>query len=207
MQQGTKRMSNELNGQLTSRWTIPLYARDALWLETDSGAVRADGEKGLFTLDAPTSMLTLRWSSVDGPALARLAWKAGNLEWDGTVRIGGYIDAIHLTEIPGVSFPITVIYMGGQPLKHDLVPYPTNTLRAHPPYRAPDFHSGLASELPESVTTWLVSNDSPLTVMAQDAMLNDLRLYLFGRLADDKSSWGTHFALPLLLEAITLFGP
>ncbi|MDX1993845.1 MAG: hypothetical protein SF029_15770 [bacterium] len=200
-------MNDELSAQLTLNWRIPTYARAALWIETDTGTVPLESEVGLFTLNYPAALLTLRWGSPDGPALARLPWKPDSLDWDGTVKMGGYVDAIHVTEIGGISYPVTVIYMGGQPLKASTSGFPDAALRNRPPYPAPEFYAGLAAEVGQSATTWLVPDESPMAAMAQHAMMNNLRLYFFGRLADDNSGWAAHFALPLLLQAATLFGP
>ena len=47
--------------------------------------------------------------------------------------------------------------------------------------------------------------DKMLT-LAQDALVSKLRVYCFGRLAEEDGGWHEHFALPILLEAMTLFG-
>jgi hypothetical protein len=200
-------MSDRLNGRLTSDWIIPRYARDSLWLESPAGTVRAAGEHGSFQLREVSPQVILRWSASAGPALAQLEWRPETLGWDGSVQMGGYVDAMHYTEIRGVMSPITILYMGGQPLKQNLVPYPSDRTRAHVRHYTPDFHTGLVAQLPEAVTTWLVPDTSPLARVARDAMVHNLRAYFFGRLADDDSGWGNHFGLPLMLEAITLFGP
>jgi hypothetical protein len=201
-------MNDELSGQLTSTWKIPDYAREALWIESDSSeSAQTEGEFGLFTLSAPASVINVRWGAEDGCILARLKWQADTLEWDGSARIGGYIDAIHLTEIPGSPVAIAVLFMGGQPLKPAFAPYPNAQQRLMIPPHNTDFHAGLAAEAPESLTTWLVPEDSPLMTFTQDAMLQNTRLYCFGRLAEKESGWDRHFALPLLLESVTLFAP
>lgn len=198
-------MNDELSGQLTI-WSIPAYARSALWLEAEGEAVPTAGEYGLFTLPRPAAALTLRWAGERGPALARLPWRVDTLEWDGSVRAGGYVEAIHVTEIPRVSYPVTVIYLGGQPLRHDVHGYPTSAQRERSTYQPPDFYTALAAEVGKSVTTWLVPDESPLAAIAQEALMHNLRLHFFGRLADEASAWGQTFALPILLQAVTLFG-
>lgn len=199
-------MNDQLSGQLTANWIIPEYARECLWLETDTGDYQVEGPFGLFTLDAPCDMLTLRWGAADGPALARLPWRVDNLGWSGKARVGGYVDAIHITEVQGVAHLLAVIYMGGQPLKPDVRGYPGSASRRSPPYPVPNFYAGLAAEVQASVSTWLVSDQSPLAAMADQALLNNLRLHFYGQLAEEGSVWSQHFALPLLLQAVTLFG-
>lgn len=192
-------MNDEHSGQLTSAWRIPPYAQGALWIEAEGSAVPTEGDYGLFTLPAPAQMLTVRWSRADGPALARLPWRVDSLDWDGTARAGGYIEALHLAAHAHDSHPITAIYLGGQPLKHTLNGPPTR----------PDFYSGLAADVGKSTTTWLVHHHSPLADLARQALLHGLRVHLFGRLLGEEGEDGTlreGFALPLLLQAITVFG-
>lgn len=200
-------MNDELSGQLTSSWLIPQYARGALWLETESCTVQTEGDYGQFILNAPASQLTVRWGGDHGPALARLSWQVDTLDWDGRVRVGGYVDAIHVTELPGITYPITVIYMGGQPLKQGAIGFPDTSIRAAVPYPTPEFYAPLAAEVKQAITTWLVPDESPLATVAQRALMDNLRLHFFGRLSDDESGWGSYFALPILLQAVTLFGP
>jgi hypothetical protein len=200
-------MNDQLSGQLTARWTIPAYARELLWLETESETVQAQGAHGLFTLSAPAEKLILRWGSAEGAALRQFRWQADSLEWDGTVRLGGYIDAMHITELPPLPDPVVVLSVGGQPLKHSVKPYLDIAERRAVPYPVPSFHDGLADEIDETVTTWMAFEGSPALTLAQDALVSKMRVYLFGRLAEQSWGWHDLFALPLALEAMTLFAP
>lgn len=193
-------MNDERSNQLTSRWPIPAYGQGMLWVDSDSGAAQAEGAHGLFQLPSPAPTVVVRWGGADGPALAQLRWRADSLDWDGAVRVGGFIDAMHLT---GEPYPIAVLHVGGQPLRDDTLPYPGAHQRAR--VVAPSFADGLAGEVEESMTTWLAPDDSPLLTLAQDALVSKLRVYCFGHLADEAGGWHTHFALPVLLDAMTLF--
>ena len=197
-------MNDELSGQLTSDWPLPVYAQGMLWLEGEADTVRAEGAYGLFQLNAPSPTLVVRWGATDGPALAQLRWQVDSLGWDGAVGIGGFVDALHLTDVP---YPIAVLHVGGQPLKHETTPYPAASVRPRLPYPLPAFPDGLVDSVEEGVTTWLAPDDSPLLGLAQDALVSKLRVYCFGHLADENGGWHEHFALPILLEAMTLFAP
>ncbi|MBC7815179.1 MAG: hypothetical protein H7175_28735 [Burkholderiales bacterium] len=204
-------MNDELNGQLTptepDSWRIPPYARRALWLESDAGTVKTEGEQGTFTLPAPAETLNVRWGGAEGPALARLRWQSDSLAWDGAVAVGGFVDAIHITEIDGMDFPMALVFIGGQPLKAGTTPYPAPAARTQVPYPPTNSYDATADDVNETVTTWLVGEESPLVRLAENALMNRLRVFCFGHLADAEGGWHKHFALPLLLESLTLFAP
>lgn len=200
-------MNDELNGQLAARWRIPAYARDMLWVETAAEIVRAEGERGTFSLSARADVLTVRWGGEDGPALAQLRWQVDSMDWDGRVRIGGFVDAMHVTEALNLPEPVTILHLGGQPLNHDYAPFPSFGQRKRVPYSVPSFDDGIAGDVPEGVTTWVAFTDSPALVLAQDALVSKLRVYCFGTLPDDDSGWHAQFALPIALDAMTIFAP
>ncbi|MBI1259537.1 MAG: hypothetical protein GC204_18880 [Chloroflexi bacterium] len=197
-------MNDQLSGQLG--WTIPLYARNLLWLESEAGVVKVEGAQGLFTLEAPAEVLTLRWGSAEGPALTQLRWQADSLEWDGSVRIGGYIDSMHITELDDLPAPITILQLGGQPLKPAVNAYLPRAARRSIPYPVTSFFDGLA-EVDETVTTWMAFEDSAALILAQDALVSKLPVYCFGHMAEQEAGWHDLFALPIALEAMTLFAP
>jgi hypothetical protein len=199
-------MNDELSGQLAdARYPIPDYAQRCLWLQTEAEAVQVEGPNGLFRLTTPASMLVLRYGHENGPVLTVLKWKPDNLEWDGTVRVGGYVDALHLSDIPGFG-AVGLVYLGGQPLDAATSPVLPAKSRRLDSYESPDFYTGIVDDIDETTSMWLVGEDSTLLTMAQDALMNKMRVWFTGRLADHTSGWDRHFALPLLLEAITLFG-
>lgn len=87
-------MNDTLTAQLTSDYKISVYAQDRLWLDTETGAAKCEGEKGLFELQTPAQILTLRWNGDDGLPLTQFAWQADNLAWDGSIRLGGIVEEI-----------------------------------------------------------------------------------------------------------------
>lgn len=195
-------MNDTRTGQLTTQWSIPTFARSHLWLETESGCVATEGPHGLFTLPASAEQLTLRWGGAEGTVLASLRWQTDSLDWNGQVRIGGMVEAVHMMSVPKLDMGLAVLIVEGQPLKPDAALYPTAAQRTQLPYRLPDFFTGIEADIDPTVTTWLVPEDSGLLAMAQDAMSNSLRLYLQGTL---NAAWRDFAAIPLTLEAVTLF--
>jgi hypothetical protein len=202
-------MNDEHSAQLTYRWRIPTYAQRHLWVTSyeqgvQTNAVQTQGEYGLFTLTTPATVLTVRWGNAEGAPLAQLAWRTDCLEWDGAVRLGGYFDALHITQADDLA--LGVVLMGAHPLKPGVGVYPTAGARAKAPYSFPAA-TDIDDSLPEQLVTWLVGDESLLFNTAQDAMNAKLRVYAFGRLADEGNNFHKRFALPLLLEALTLFAP
>jgi hypothetical protein len=202
-------MNDELSAQLAAKgWRVPDYAASALWIEADGQAVRTEGPTGLFTLNAPAAWVNVRWGHAAGALLARLRWQADNLNWNGRIRVGGYVDGLHLSQLgTGGDEYFGVIAFGGQPLKPDTILYPGMTLRTHDVYVPPDFYKLIDSDVPESTTTWIASDEGPLLTMAQDAMFNKTRVVFTGRLTTGADHWERLLALPLILETITLFAP
>ncbi|MBC8099445.1 MAG: hypothetical protein H7Y11_08375 [Armatimonadetes bacterium] len=199
-------MNDELSGQLASRtWQIPAYAQTSLWIETDAGVCRAEGARGDFTLPAPAEWVTVRWGHEAGPALAHLRWQPDALHWDGVIRVGGAIEALHLMGLPVMETNLVVMHVVGKPQEPGVTAFPAAQVRATDRYHAPDFIDALPSGLDETTTTWLIAEDSPLMSMTENAFLNGLRLWVSGQLAPDNSGWEALFALPLLLETVTLF--
>jgi len=201
-------MNDERNGMLVvNGYYIPRYAQSSLYLESESGTVATEGPSGLFTLPAPSQRLVLRWGHAEGPALASLRWMSDSLGWDGTVSIGGYVDALHVLTLDEEEGEfVAVIHVGGQPLMPNNTLYPRASQRKQP-YERPDFDRWIDESVAESHTTWLLSEDNPLLTLAQDAMLNKLRVVFTGRLVDEDTVWDKLLALPLTLEAITLSAP
>ena len=192
--------------QLTSEsYHLPHYARGALWVSTIDDAQPVSGARGAITLPLTERALTLRWQAQDGPALLTLMWQQDQPRWDGAVRVGGYADALHLSQLPSTGDYVHMLYMGGQPLQYT----PTSLSRQHNHLhllgRSPDFHHRMTLDIAETVTTWLIPYGSPLAEQVYNAMIGNIRMHLFGRLAEDKHPYADYFSMPLILEALTLF--
>lgn len=196
-------MNDELSAQLSDVWDIPAYAQDVLWVDSEAGSAQTEGAKGLFALPAPSAAVTVRWGSDTGAPLTQLRWQADALGWDGGVRVGGLVEALHLLEFAGVV--VGVVYVSAQPLRPQVLPYAAAARRA--PIALPDYGAGVDDREPPQPLTLLVGDESPLLQVAQDSLTQALPLHLYGRLADEAAGWHTQFALPVLWEAVTIFAP
>lgn len=200
-------MNDETRNQLTSPeiWQIPAYAQDMLYVDSISGTTKAFNATGDFELITASPYVTVYWHEVHrGTPLAHLNWKPDSLAWDGQIKIGGYVDAIHMTDTTDKNPSAVIFHLGGQPLLPTTEPFPGATDRKTN-FIKTDFHSGLSVNTPDGFSTWIVAKDSPLARVAYDSMLNNFRLHCFGRLAGDGSGWDTLCALPILLESLTVF--
>lgn len=199
-------MNDETRNQLTSPeiWTIPAYAQDMLYVDSISGTTKTFGATGEFELITHSPDITVYWRDIQlGVALAHLEWQSDSLGWDGTIKIGGYIDTVHMTDL--TDHPSALIFqLGGQPLLPNSTPYPTPKDRKAA-WVKPDFHMALSTNTPNCFSTWIIPKDSPLARVAYDSMLNNFRLHCFGRLAGDGTGWDDLCALPILLESLTVF--
>jgi hypothetical protein len=198
--------ANHLSHVLTVDYTIPVYAQTRLFVQSEAETVAATGSQGCYQFSAPPSlMLTLRWLDSGGAALRVFDPQPEASAWDGRICVGGYIDAMH-SYYAGGSEWITLLYLGGQPVQSADIPGAIRSQAILSDHNS-DFHRGLASHLNETVTTWLVASDSPLVAQAQTAMFRNARVHLFGQLAPDDDPVVAEFALPLRLNAMTVFPP
>lgn len=201
-------MNDELTGMLCSKkYRIPDYAQNRLWLDSEVGASKVEGEKGIFSLEAPTNLLTLRWNGADGLALTQLAWQSDSLQWDGKIRLGGIVEAVHLTELEAIEMPMALIYFSGQPLKPEIHAYPDTSQRNLSRFSPPDYLAGV-DELEMPMTVPLITfAESPLVAIAQESLMQKNPLYAFGTLAEEDDEWHEYFALPIVWESVTVFAP
>lgn len=200
-------MNDDLAGQLTSDWQIPAYAQNRLWLDTETGSAKCEGAHGLFELEAPAQILTLRWNADDGLPLTQLKWQIDNLHWDGSVRLGGLVEAIHLTELTGVDFPLAIVSFSGQALRPSTKPYPDASQRELKQFALPDYLEGVDDDSEPMTVTLITFADSPLAGIAQDSLVQKHPLHVYGTLDNNEAHREDFFALPIVWESVTVFAP
>lgn len=188
---------------LCQQWKLPTYAQPYITINTPIyQQLHVDSAVGKFEIEKMSEIVTVSW---DNAPLTQLAWQADSLDWDGSVRLGGFVTAIHFTYMAQLEMDLAVMTVEAYPLKPDVKPYLKATDRAKTPYQPTDFLSGVDDDQSEGVTTWLADMDSPLVGLMQDAMNQGYRVYAFGQLTSDEQGWQNLFALPILLESVTSF--
>lgn len=223
---------NQLTGQVCAPgYSLPTWAQDHLTLtlwDRDAGPDRAivggpvTGPDGRFTLplpdeaalqmamvghgEGPQHIVSVGWGADSNPALAELPWQDdGQLGWDGTVRLTGFVEQLHLLEWGGM--PLSVLEVVGHTLPH--------TYRRLPPLPLPplgDRH-GLNTTIrhledsPEQVWYALADPDSPLAALTQDALVSSLRVVAYCSLGEYDAYWHDLVNVPLVLDSLTLIGP
>lgn len=200
-------MNDELTGALCDDYTIPSYAQDRLWLDSEATSARCEGETGLFSLSAPAPLLTLRWNGADGMPLTMLKWQADNLQWDGSIRLAGIVEAIHLTELEDIEMPMALIYFSAQSLVPEIQQYPDASQRKLSRIMPPQFLDGINELETPMIVPLITFAESPLVAIAQESLMQKNPLYVFGKLADEEDDWHEYFALPIVWESVTVFAP
>lgn len=193
-----------------SPWRIPHYAREMLWVQQGDRAAQAQGERGVFSLSAPAdprAAVALAWGAASGPPLAiwtppepGTPFAAG---WDGAVRVGGFIERIHVQETRDLELVIAEI--DGAPLAPD-----SRALPGLDDMRAAPFRHGPEPDLatPTRHTYFVLAlADSLLSEYLHHAMVSELAVNCFAALGPQAGEWHTLVGMPLLLESLTLLAP
>jgi hypothetical protein len=186
-------MQDSITGKLSSHWQIPAYAQKKLLICTEYESQTVSGVWGEFALSRPVRTLILRWGVATGPALLRFEWQSESFEWDGSVQVGGYVDAIHTMRPSAQDDPLHVILFGGHPL----------TYHQFPTEQPENFHYSIAAGVSQNITTWVLPYDSPLMTDVRLALVHNLRLHLYGRVPE--TTQRLPLSLPITLEGVTVF--
>lgn len=188
---------------LCQDWALPSYAQPHITVNTQQQQqLHVNDAQGTVTLNHTPDVITISWHTAP---LTQLRWGSMPHNWDGSVRLGGFVTAIHFTHLAQFEVDLAIMTVEAYPLKPEAQPYLSATNRAQVPYIATDYLDGIDDTQPEGVTTWLADIDSPLVGLMQDAMNQAHRVYVFGQLADEEQGWHQLFALPILLQSVTTF--
>jgi hypothetical protein len=195
----------ETAGQLTRTFQIPVYAQDMLFIVTNSGSAQTEGEQGDFDLEFPVDGgAQLRWAAPNGPILASWdivkAWST--LNWDGHVKIGGFIERLHAHELGGLE--VVVFELVGGPFPGDHVSLPSLEDMRKGIFARPSDTEPLVQDQSYPL---IVLAESNLAALAQDALVSGLGVDAYASLASAAGGWHEIVGLPLLLDSLTLLAP
>ena len=191
---------------LAPHWEIPSYVQNHLWVETETEVAQSTGMHGHISTTTSPNILLLRWGSATGAPLNQFSYQQGMVDWRGEVRLAGDPDSIHALELADLDITLAIILFSGQPLQAHTQPYPPASERAALETYETDYWHGVNSDIPAGLTSWIADAESPLVSLLQEAMMNRHQVYVFGRLAPEHLGYHYRFALPILLEAVTVFG-
>ncbi|MEP7289232.1 MAG: hypothetical protein ABI947_26065 [Chloroflexota bacterium] len=196
--------SGTLNGQIADDFRIPNYAQNMLYVLTETEAVQAQGKQGTFALHAPSEgLVRLVWGTPDGPPLA--FWENSerhNLQWDGRVKVGGFVERLHALEVGGIE--VVIIEVIGGVFSADHVGLPSLNDMRHGVFARPSDSEPLGDR---QAYPLIILAESNLAGLAQDALVSGLAVDAYGSLANEASSWHELVGLPLLLDSLTLLAP
>ncbi len=192
-------------GQLTSNFRIPSYAQDMLYLVSAGTATPARGKQGHFGMErAPELPLRLVWGGANGPTLA--VWQTipdqGNLEWDGRVRVGGFVQRLHARELGGLEIVIAEVVGGSFPVDHVGLPSLDEMRRGI--FARPSDEEPLDQD---QSYPFIILAESNLASLVQDALVSGIAVDAYGALASEAGGWHEVVGLPLLLDTLTLLAP
>ncbi len=193
------------DGQLAGDFHIPSYAQDMLYLVSGEAVAQAQGKQGHFSLDeTPEIPLRLVWGGADGPTLA--VWQAlpeqGSLEWDGRVKVGGFIERLHARELGGLEIVIAEVVGGSFPVDH--VGLPSLDEMRQGIYARPSDEEPFDQD---EAYPFIILAESNLASLVQDALVSGLAVDAYGALASEAGRWHEVVGLPLLLDTLTLLAP
>lgn len=204
------------SGTLTGADTaaaIPDYARSMLWLHAGGDTAPASGPRGAFTVtpaQAPHAF-EVRWGRADGPPLAGWplpddpAQDALVMDWNGSVAIGGFVERLHVGTFRGLELVIAEIEGGRLPDGYRRLPTLADMRAGVFSRRASDDDDPLSSRA--HTYTCLAEAGTIEAEYLHHAMISELAVDCFTRLAPQAGRWHEIVGLPLLVEGISLLAP
>ncbi len=195
-----------ISGQLAGSWRIPAYAQDMLYVVSGESRAQTQGPLGQFTLDgelSDTLRVSWAWWRV-GPILTHwaLPLEADPLNWDGRVKVGGFVERLHAREIGDMEIIIAEIVGGSFPANYGGLPS-LEDMRGGVFARPADIEPlGMGLTYP-----FILNAESNFAAIAQDALVSGLAVDAIGILADDDTGWQHISGLPLLMESLTMLAP
>jgi hypothetical protein len=190
-----------------SKWQIPAYAQEMLWVQSGDQAAQVSGARGAFILEDPEETLTLIWGMAGGPPF--FAWSVTEnlsplvLGWQGEAAVAGFVERLHALQVRGLEVVVAEIEGNVLPPGYSRLP----TLQ--------QMRNAVFSrqEIPESTFqrqftyTLITMADSIYAEYLHHAMVSELAVDCFGLLGPHDGRWHEISGLPLLVQSISLLAP
>jgi hypothetical protein len=182
---------------------LPNYAQKNLWLRTATGQAIHLGPDGSFTLPV-SDRLELRWAHAEGPVLTYWQSLAGenryHLEWDGLIKLAGFVDRTHILEYHGLSLMMAELIGGAYPANYRR--WPTLEDLQKQPFTREEITSDPGQD--KHWYSLLLPTDSPLADFVHHALVNGTAIDAVATFGDEIGKWHKLVGLPLLLESLSL---
>lgn len=192
------------SGKLTSKYRIPPYAQEMLYVVTDDQFTQVQGPQGNLDGFSINGLARLNWATPKGPTL--MFWdnvpSATDLRWDGHIKIGGFVERLHALEIGGLEVVIAEVVGGPVALDNNGLPSLDDMRQGI--FARPSDIEPLDKD---RVYPFITLAESNLAALAQDALVSGIAVDAHGSLADEGGKWHEIVGLPLLLESLTLLAP
>jgi hypothetical protein len=181
---------------------LPEYSQELWWLTNERGEAVQFDEAGRFEI-SPSLKLDLRWAHPAGAVLNRWTMHPVppyELNWDGVIRLGGFVERTHIVEFDGLGLLIAELVGGAYPQTYQGLPSLAD-LQAKP------FARDESESDPSGDGHWyslLVPLESPFADFLHHCLVNGNALDCQCRLGDDEGGWQDVVGLPLIVEGLSL---
>ncbi len=181
---------------------LPEYSQNMWWLTHQQGETTQIKRDGHFEINSADS-LDLRWGHPAGPVLNR--WELANqtpakLDWDGVIRLGGFIERTHILEDDGLGLMVAELVGGAYSQTYQELPSLAD-LRVKPFTRT---ETDIDVSNQRYWYSLLVSLDSPFADFLNQCLVNGNTVDCQCTLGDDEGGWHELVGLPLIVERLTL---
>jgi hypothetical protein len=184
---------------------LPDYAREMLWLKPNNAHPVKINPDGSFHGFATCTHLELRWANPAGAVLTTFNFdteqRGEQLDWDGWVRLGGFIERTHILEHDGLPLMIIELSGGAYPptyrrwaSREDLIagPFSHEEENIHDPSRDGHWYS------------LLLPLESPLVDFVHHALVNGNAIDCLAEFSQTEMGWHELVGLPLIVDSLTL---
>lgn len=181
---------------------LPKYSQNMWWLANEHGEVTQVRPDGHFEFNSANT-LNLHWGHPAGAILNR--WQLTRqtplkLDWDGIVRLGGFIERTHIFEDDELGLMVAELVGGAYPENYQELPSLADLQMK--PFSRNETDTDVSNQ--RHWYSLLVSLDSPFADFLNQCLVNGNAIDCQCSLGDDEGGWHELVGLPLIVERLTL---